>query len=59
MVCPLPIRPARTVEPAPVHEETGREFLAFTMGGEEYGLDILTVREIRGDEAVTRAALAA
>ena len=59
MVCPLPIRPARTVEPAPIHEETGREFLAFTMGEEEYGLDILTVQEIRGDEAVTRVALAA
>ena len=59
MVCSLPIRPARTVEPAPVHEETGREFLAFTMDEEEYGLDILTVQEIRGDEAVTRAALAA
>jgi len=44
---------------APVHEETGREFLAFTMGEEKYGLDILTVQEIRGYEAVTRIALAA
>ncbi len=41
--------------PAP-HEETGREFLAFTMGEEEYGLDILKVQEIRGYEAVTRIA---
>ena len=40
----------------PLHEETGREFLAFTMGEEEYGLDILKVQEIRGYEAVTRIA---
>ncbi len=39
-----------------VHEETGNEFLAFTMGEEEYGLDILKVQEIRGYEAVTRIA---
>jgi purine-binding chemotaxis protein CheW len=38
------------------HEETGNEFLAFTMGEEEYGLDILKVQEIRGYEAVTRIA---
>jgi purine-binding chemotaxis protein CheW len=37
-------------------EESGREFLAFTMGDEEYGLDILKVQEIRGYEAVTRIA---
>ena len=40
----------------PVHDETGQEFLAFTMGDEEYGLDILKVQEIRGYEAVTRIA---
>jgi purine-binding chemotaxis protein CheW len=40
----------------PAHEETGHEFLAFTMGAEEYGLDILKVQEIRGYEAVTRIA---
>ncbi len=34
----------------------GAEFLAFTMGQEEYGLDILKVQEIRGYEAVTRIA---
>ncbi|HTH45702.1 MAG TPA: chemotaxis protein CheW [Oxalicibacterium sp.] len=33
-----------------------REFLAFTLGKEEYGLDILRVQEIRGYEAVTRIA---
>jgi purine-binding chemotaxis protein CheW len=37
-------------------DESGREFLAFTMGDEEYGLDILKVQEIRGYEAVTRIA---
>lgn len=37
------------------HHQTvpGAEFLAFTMGQEEYGLDILKVQEIRGYEAVT------
>ena len=40
------------------HEQTtaGAEFLAFTMGQEEYGLDILKVQEIRGYEAVTTLA---
>jgi purine-binding chemotaxis protein CheW len=32
------------------------EFLAFTLGKEEYGIDILKVQEIRGYEAVTRIA---
>lgn len=31
-----------------------REFLTFTLGGEDYGLDILKVQEIRGYDAVTR-----
>jgi purine-binding chemotaxis protein CheW len=35
---------------------TGREFLAFTLGAEEYGIDILKVQEIRGYETVTRIA---
>jgi purine-binding chemotaxis protein CheW len=34
----------------------GQEFLAFTLGKEEYGIDILKVQEIRGYEAVTRIA---
>lgn len=34
----------------------GNEFLAFTLGKEEYGIDILKVQEIRGYEAVTRIA---
>jgi len=32
------------------------EFLAFTLGNEEYGIDILKVQEIRGYENVTRIA---
>lgn len=35
---------------------TGNEFLAFTLGQEEYGIDILRVQEIRGYEPVTRIA---
>ncbi|GAB2856526.1 chemotaxis protein CheW [Pseudoduganella ginsengisoli] len=37
---------------------SGREFLAFKLGKEEYGIDILKVQEIRGYEAVTRIASA-
>lgn len=37
-------------------EIAGNEFLAFTLGKEEYGIDILKVQEIRGYEAVTRIA---
>jgi len=33
-----------------------REFLTFTLGDEEYGIDILKVQEIRGYDAVTRIA---
>jgi len=35
---------------------SGSEYLAFTLGSEEYGIDILKVQEIRGYEAVTRIA---
>src|SRR4051812_37848617 len=38
------------------HDIAGQEFLAFTLGKEEYGIDILKVQEIRGYEAVTRIA---
>jgi purine-binding chemotaxis protein CheW len=37
-------------------EVAGKEFLAFTLGKEEYGIDILRVQEIRGYEPVTRIA---
>jgi purine-binding chemotaxis protein CheW len=35
---------------------TGREYLAFTLGDEDYGIDILMVQEIRGYETVTKIA---
>jgi purine-binding chemotaxis protein CheW len=37
-------------------EGARRELLAFTLGQEEYGIDILKVQEIRGYDAVTRIA---
>ena len=37
-------------------DSTGYEFLAFTLGAEEYGIDILKVQEIRGYESPTRIA---
>ena len=35
---------------------TNNEFLSFTLGQEEYGIDILRVQEIRGYDAVTAIA---
>ncbi|MHB0991231.1 MAG: chemotaxis protein CheW [Burkholderiales bacterium] len=37
-------------------DEAGNEYLAFTLGAEEYGIDILRVQEIRGYENPTRIA---
>ena len=37
-------------------EPSGQEFLVFTLGDEEYGIDILKVQEIRGYDKVTRIA---
>lgn len=37
-------------------EPAGQEFLVFTLGDEEYGIDILKVQEIRGYDQVTRIA---
>ena len=37
-------------------QDTALEFLAFTLGKEEYGVHILKVQEIRGYETVTRIA---
>ncbi|EXU76201.1 MULTISPECIES: chemotaxis protein CheW [Erwinia] len=37
-------------------ETVGQEFLVFTLGKEEYGIDILKVQEIRGYDQVTRIA---
>lgn len=45
-----------TQQTKPLEAEDAREYLAFTLGREEYGLDILRVQEIRGYEPVTRIA---
>ncbi|RZM89517.1 MULTISPECIES: chemotaxis protein CheW [unclassified Escherichia] len=37
-------------------ENVGNEYLIFTLGQEEYGIEILKVQEIRGYERVTRIA---
>jgi purine-binding chemotaxis protein CheW len=42
--------------PAVVHSSPALEFLAFTLGQEEYGVDIQKVQELRGYDAVTRIA---
>lgn len=39
-----------------LHPVGSGEFLTFTLGGEEYGVDILKVQEIRGFDNVTRIA---
>ena len=41
---------------AVVAAEKAREYLTFRLGGEEYGIDILAVQEIRSYEAPTRLA---
>lgn len=35
-------------------EPSGQEFLVFTLGDEEYGIDILKVQEIRGYDDAPR-----
>lgn len=47
---------SNTVRTGAKLDGAGDEFLAFTLGKEEYGIDILEVQEIRGYEAVTRIA---
>lgn len=37
-------------------DDAGHEFLAFRLGNEEYGIEILKVQEIRGYDRVTRIA---
>lgn len=41
---------------APAANVNAREFLTFTLAAEEYGIDILSVQEIRGYDAVTSIA---
>jgi purine-binding chemotaxis protein CheW len=43
-------------QPKPAGEESGREFLTFRLGAEEYGIEILKVQEIRGWEVPTAIA---
>jgi purine-binding chemotaxis protein CheW len=45
-----------TTTAADARDGAGQEYLAFTLGSEEYGIDILKVQEIRGYETVTRIA---
>ena len=47
---------AKPQAPAARNEDVGSEFLVFTLGDEEYGIDILKVQEIRGYEPPTRIA---
>ena len=42
-----------TLSPLAVEDGQMREFLSFTLGAEEYAIDILKVKEIRGYGAVT------
>jgi purine-binding chemotaxis protein CheW len=46
----------RAVQAAQQHNASGGEFLTFRLGGEEYGIDILRVQEIRSYEQPTRIA---
>jgi purine-binding chemotaxis protein CheW len=49
--------PVASSEPAPTAAPSRQlEFLAFTLGSEEYGIDIQKVQELRGYDAVTRIA---
>lgn len=43
----------QTREPAAEHSQESQQFLTFLLAGEEYGVDILRVREIRGWEGAT------
>jgi Chemotaxis signal transduction protein len=45
-----------TEEQAAVAGGSDREYLTFSLGQEEYGIDILKVQEIRGYDTVTRIA---
>jgi purine-binding chemotaxis protein CheW len=45
-----------SLDNTPTATAGGREYLTFTLGDEEYGIDILTVQEIRGYDTVTKIA---
>jgi len=47
----------RKAHDEPAHSESdSKEFLTFVLGKEHYALDIMSVKEIRGYEAVTKIA---
>ena len=48
--------PGNAGTPAGSHADKPLEFLSFTLGEEEYGIDIQKVQELRGYDAVTRIA---
>lgn len=45
---------SRDATPQPQMQGETRQFLTFTIGAEEYGIDIMTVREIKGWSDTTR-----
>ena len=50
------LRENRTAPAAAAGMQASNEYLTFTLGKEEYGIEILKVQEIRGYETVTRIA---
>lgn len=56
MINPAAANAATSRRDAEQGDATGQEFLVFTLGDEEYGIDILKVQEIRGYEPPTRIA---
>ena len=48
--------PEPTVDASAARAPRSREYLTFTLGSEEYGIDILKAQEIRSYETVTRIA---
>jgi purine-binding chemotaxis protein CheW len=56
VAAPRPLPAQAALSRAAQGGDAGREFLAFKLGDEEYGIDILRVREIRSYEAPTRIA---
>ncbi len=53
MTAPTPSIPESRQAAGPL-DEIPNEFLTFTLGAEEYGVDILKVQEIRGYDTVTK-----
>lgn len=45
-----------TASSGPVTSHLANEFLTFRLGGEEYGIEILKVQEIRGYDSITQIA---